>query len=304
MLRSLLIPLDGTRFSEHALPLAEGVARATGASLHLAHVHVPNPPTGLISNTPFQFEGVDLDAYDDHDREAERGYMTTLANRVARESSAPVDTALLEGEIPSALTQYAKEVRADAVVLSTHSRTGPRRAWMGSVAEGLIRAGRMPVLVIHADETTEVGPPLGIEHLLIPLDGSELAESILAPAVELALACEARITLVHILAVKELGSDGVVPAIPEQWTAALQEGESYLEEVAGRLRRRRIRVDTMVLGHPEPGRAIREVAQEAGVDLIAMATHGYTGIRRILFGSVAEDVLRHCHVPMLIQRPG
>jgi nucleotide-binding universal stress UspA family protein len=172
------------------------------------------------------------------------------------------------------------------------------------VAEGLIRAGRMPVLVIHADETTEVGPPLGIDHILIPLDGSELAESILTPAVELALACEARITLVHILSVRKLGSDGVVPAMPEQWTAALQEGETYLEKVAGRLRRRRIRVDTMVLGHPEPGEAIREVAQEAGVDLIAMATHGYTGVRRILFGSVAEDVLRHSHVPMLIQRPG
>jgi nucleotide-binding universal stress UspA family protein len=303
MLRSLLVPLDGTRFGEYALPLAEGVAQASGAALHLAHVHVPNPPTGLIGNTPFQYEGIDLEAYEEKDRNSERGYMSALAERVSRESSAPVDTALLEGDVSAALTQYAHEVGADALVLSTHSRTGARRAWLGSVAEGLIRAGTLPVLVIHAEEGSEIGPPLEINHVLIPLDGSELAESILTSATELVLACDARITLLHILPTRHPGPDGMIPSMPEQWTQALQEGESYLEEVAGPLRRRGIRVDTMAMAHPDAGPAIREVAEEAGVDLIAMATHGYTGIRRILFGSVAEDVLRHAHVPMLIRRP-
>lgn len=303
MLRSLLVPLDGTRFSEYALPLAEGVAQATGAALHLAHVHVPHPPTALVGSTPFHYEGLDLDSYDDQDRDSERLYMTALADRVSKESSSPVDTALLEGEVPSALSRYAKEVRADAVVLSTHSRTGPRRAWMGSVAEGLIRSGTLPVLVVHADETGEVGPPLAIDNILVPLDGSELAESILGPAAELATACDARITLLHILPTRHPDSGGMIPSAPGQWQQALEEGEVYLDGVAGRLKLRRIRVDTMVMAHPDAAEAIRDVAHEGRADVIAMATHGYTGIRRVLFGSVAENVLRHCHVPMLIQRP-
>ena len=303
MLRSLLVPLDGTRFSEYALPLAEGVAQATGAALHLAHVHVPHPPTALVGSTPFDYEGMELDNYDDRDRNAERVYMAALADRVAEASSASVDTALLEGEVPAALAKYAQEIRADAVVLSTHSRTGPRRAWMGSVAEGLIRSGTLPVLVIHADETGDVGPPLDIRNILVPLDGSELSEAVVAPAAELARACDARITLLHVLSTRHPGPGGMIPSAPDEWTRALEEGEGYLEGLAGRLRRRQIRVDTVAMAHPDPGRAIREVAEEARVDLIAMATHGYTGIRRILFGSVAEDVLRHCHVPMLIQRP-
>ena len=303
MLRSLLVPLDGTRFSEYALPLAEGVAQATGAALHLAHVHVPHPPTALIGSTPFQFEGMNLDAYDDHDRDREKDYMAALAGRLTEAYPVPVDTALLEGEVPSALAQYAKEIRADAVVLSTHSRTGPKRAWMGSVAEGMIRSGSFPILVVHADEAADIGEPLDIQRILVALDGSELSETILAPAAELAQACEARLTLLHVLSTGQTEPGGMIPTNPDQWTHALEEGESYLEGLAGRLRRRRIPVDTVVMAHPEPGRAIREVAEEDRADLIAMASHGYTGIRRVLFGSVAEDVLRHCRVPMLIRRP-
>lgn len=303
MLRSLLVPLDGTRFSEYALPLAEGVAQATGAALHLAHVHVPHPPTALVGSTPFQYEGMNLDSYEDDDRDRERDYMAALADRLAQATPGPVDTALLEGEVTGALSKYAQEVRADAAVLSTHSRTGPKRAWMGSVAEALIRSGDLPVLVVHADEGEEVGGPLDIRRVLVPLDGSELSESILATAVDLVRACDARLTLLHILSTAHPSPGGMIPTNPEQWAHALLDGEAYLERLAGRLRRRRIRVDTVAMAHPDAGQAIREVAEEDEADLIAMATHGYTGIRRVLFGSVAEDVLRHSHVPMLIRRP-
>ena len=303
MLRSLLVPLDGTRFSEYALPLAEGVARATGASLHLAHVHVPHPPVALLANTQFHFEGLDLDDYESQDRRAERHYMNLLAERVVRETSAAVDTALLEGEVPATLQRYCGEIGADAVVVATHSRTGARRAWMGSITEALIRAGKVPVLAVHAEETGEVGPPLEIENILVPLDGSELAESILPAATDLALACDARITLLHILTHRHPTPGGMVPALPEQWPEALERGEEYLEGVADRIRSRGLRADTVVMAHPTPAEAIGEVADESRADLVAMATHGYSGLRRVLFGSVAEEVLRHGSVPMLIQRP-
>lgn len=303
MLRSLLVPLDGTRFSELALPLAEGIAQATGASLHLAHVHVPHPPDGMLANTQFQYEGVNLKEYDDHDQAWEASYLEALAQRVSRESSAPVDTALLVGEIPATLEEYARKVDADAVVLSTHSRTGMRRVWMGSVAEALIRAGDLPVLAVHGEEGEPVGPPRVLRSILIPLDGSDLSEAILAPAADLALAFGARVTLLQVVSSRFPSSSGLVPALPSHWTEALQAGEDYLEKVARRLRTRGIRVEPMVMAHPRPSQAIRDVADEIHADLIAMATHGYTGMKRALFGSVAEDVLRHTRVPLLVRRP-
>ena len=225
MLRSLLVPLDGTRFSELALPIAEGIAQATGASLHLAHVHVPHPPEALLASTQFQYEGVDLDEYDRHDRSWERSYLEALAQRVVRESSASVDTALLEGEVPSTLQEYAEKVKADAVVISTHSRTGVRRVWMGSVAEALIRAGDLPILAVHAEEGEPVGPPRVLRNILIPLDGSELAEAVLPHAVDLALAFGSRVTLLQIISSRFPTSNGLVPALPQHWTEALQAGE-------------------------------------------------------------------------------
>lgn len=303
MLRSLLVPLDGTRFSELALPLAEGIAQATGASLHLAHVHVPPSPEAMLASTQFMYEGLDMDEYDEHERTWERSYLATLAQRVSRESSADVDTALLEGEIPSTLETYAKKVDADAVVISTHSRTGVRRVWMGSVAEALIRAGGLPVLAVHAEEGDAVGPPLTLKNLLIPLDGSELSESILAPAVELALAFGARITLLQVVSARFPAANGLVPSLPQHWTDVLQAGEDYLEKVARRIRVRGLRVEPMVMAHPRAAQAIRDVAEEVDADLIAMATHGYTGLKRALFGSVAEDVLRNVRIPLLVQRP-
>jgi nucleotide-binding universal stress UspA family protein len=303
MLRSLLVPLDGTRFSELALPLAEGIAQATGASLHLAHVHVPHPPEALLASTQFMYEGIDMDEYDRRDREREQTYLATLAQRVTRESSAPVDTALLEGEVPATLEKYARQVDADAVVISTHSRTGVRRVWMGSVAEALIRAGDLPILAVHAEEGDPVGPPLSIGNILIPLDGSELAEAIIAPAVELGLAFGSRITLLQVVSSRFPASNGLVPALPTHWTEALQAGEDYLEKVARRIRVRGLRVEPIVMAHPRPSQAIRDVVDEFRVDLVAMATHGYTGVKRALFGSVAEDVLRHCTIPLLVRRP-
>jgi len=257
----------------------------------------------MLANTQFVYEGLSMDEYDQNDRGWERSYLATLAQRVSRESSAEVDTALLEGEIPSTLEDYARKVSADAVVISTHSRTGVRRAWMGSVAEALIRGGDIPIMAVRAEEGDAVGPPLSLKNVLIPLDGSELSESIVAPAVELGLAFGARVTLLQVISSRFPSANGLVPALPQHWTEALQAGEDYLEKVARRIRVRGLRVEPMVMAHPRPAQAIQDVAEEVDADLIAMATHGYTGVKRALFGSVAEEVLRHTKIPLLVRRP-
>ena len=84
MLQSLLVPLDGSEFSERTLPLAHGLAKATGASLHLAHVHVSHTPDHFLSNTQFHFEGLDLAEYETRHREEEKAYLGAMEDRLGR----------------------------------------------------------------------------------------------------------------------------------------------------------------------------------------------------------------------------
>lgn len=291
MFHSLLVPLDGTRFSESALPLAESIARATGASVHLAHVHVPHPPDGLLSNTPFQYEGVTMDEYEEREKRRERRYIDTVVDRVKRDAGVTVDGALLEGEVPVCLEAHARATGADAVVLASHARTGVPRAWLGSVAETLVRSTTIPVLALHAQPDGSPPPPLdAVEHILVPLDGSALAEAILAPAADLAEAVDARVTLVHVTHSGLMGQSRTADA------------EAYLRRIVQRMEDRGLEAAAeVVVG--VPAEAICATAERVGADLIALATHGRAGIRRALLGSVAMQVMHHTTLPLLVRRP-
>lgn len=291
MFHSLLVPLDGTRFSEHALPLAGGIARATGAALHLARVHVPHPPDGLLSNTQFQYEGVDMEEYEGHVRDAERAYLRDMVGRLAESAPVAVDAALLEGDVADRLEDHARVTEADAVILTTHARAGMSRVWLGSVAEALIRATTIPVLALRCrdDRTEPHCPP--IRNLLVPLDGSALAEAILTPAADLAYALGAHVTLLHVVHSGAMGR------------ARTAEAETYLHRIRQRLLDRDLHVHVCVTSYGAPAEAICRSAQELGADLVALATHGRTGLGRALLGSVTLDVLHGSELPLLVRRP-
>jgi nucleotide-binding universal stress UspA family protein len=291
MFHSLLVPLDGTRFSEHSLPVAEGIARATGASVHLARVHVPHPPDGLLSSTPFMYEGLDMDEYEGRTRAGELGYLRRLADQVAGDASLQVDVALLEGQVARRLEDHAREVEADAVVLTTHAREGLSRAWAGSIAESLIRTTTLPVLALRWNSAEPEPAKPSIEHVLVPLDGSALAEAILAPACDLADAVGARITLVHVVHSGIMGQSRTADA------------ETYLHRIAQRLGDRGIDTDTCVVGSGTASEAICRTAREREVDVVAIATHGRGGVGRALMGSVMLDVLHGTDLPLLVRRP-
>jgi nucleotide-binding universal stress UspA family protein len=300
MFRSLLVPLDGTKFGEQALPLAEGIARTTGASIHLAHVHVPHPPDGLISNTQFQYEGLDLGEYDDHTRSDEHHYLSELVQRVAGEADVDVDASLLEADgtgrtesrVAHPLQDHARATGADVVILATHGRSGLPRAWHGSVAEELIQCTTLPVLAIHAVLDRESGgSPTALRRLLVPLDGSRISEAILPPAEDLARSMGATLILLR--------------AIRTAHPIHESEGEvaQYLERHSAQLEDRGIEVQTVVERGVPPAEAICAVAKETGADLIALATHGRSGLRRAVLGSVTLRVLHETDLPVLVRRP-
>jgi nucleotide-binding universal stress UspA family protein len=302
MFQSLLVPLDGSEFSERTLPLAHGLAKATGASLHLAHVHVTHAPDHFLSNTQFQYEGLDLEEYESRYRDQEKTYLSQVERRLA---GAAVDSVLLEGSVAEQIAAYAADVGADMVVMTTHGHTGVSRMWLGSVADALIRHTTMPILVVHPGCDTHVPKDaLSFKHILVPLDGSDLSASILPPAKMLAMATGARLTLLHVVSSTAVLGARIFPLMPDDISPAKEKARAHLESVADSLRSEGLDAAVHVQEHEAPARAIAALAESMGADLIALATHGYGGLKRALLGSVADKVLRSSSVPLLVKRPG
>src|SRR5262245_58620128 len=134
MIRSILVPLDGSPFGEHALPLALSLARRAGASLQLVHVHVPVAPAfskGFIPN-----EAV----WDVKLLEQSKDYLNATARRLAAVSSVPTQPVLLHGSVPDAILERLRSTNVDLVLMTTHGRGPLARAWLGSVADELVRS--------------------------------------------------------------------------------------------------------------------------------------------------------------------
>jgi nucleotide-binding universal stress UspA family protein len=302
MLQSLLVPLDGSEFSERTLPLARGLAETTGAALHLAHVHVAHPPDHFLSNTQFHYEGLNLAEYDEQHRQQEQSYLAEVESRLG--DSANVDTVLLEGNVAEKIAEYADEIEAGMVLMTTHGHTGVSRMWLGSVADAIIRQTTLPLLVIHPAHGGHVPQDvMSFKHILVPLDGSDLSTTILQPACDLARAAGARITLTHVVSSTAVLGARIFPLLPDDITPAMAKAQTYLESLADEIADDDLDVSVHVEEHEAPGRAIAHIAKKLDADVIAIATHGYGGLKRALLGSVADKVLRSSPLPLLVQRP-
>jgi nucleotide-binding universal stress UspA family protein len=146
--------------------------------------------------------------------------------------------------------------------------------------------------------------------MLVCLDGSKRAEQILPYAVEQASRFRSHIVLVRVVTgVMTIPPDASgVPAytgemVTEQIKLEENEARKYLEEVAQSLQEKGFDVETVVLQHPPVGEAIVDYARKSGVDIIALASHGHSGLGRLVIGSTADHILRHSGLPMLVVRP-
>jgi nucleotide-binding universal stress UspA family protein len=306
MYRALMVPLDGSSLGEYALPFALGIARREGAALDLVHVCTP------LGANAF---GGELDApVLDETRRAQlrsraRVYLDQIAGRLSACWKIAITVTLLDGPAVEMLHDHALASGADLVVMTTHGRSPLARAWMGSVADKLARRLPMPILLARPHEQAlnrlEVMYDRTFEHVLIPLDGSALAEEILEPAIALGALMCAEYTLLQAIEVPVLGYApaaqvaGLEQQVLEQCRA---QARAYVDRVAGRMRAHGLVVHTHVTSAP-PALAIVDEARRHAADLIALSTHGRGGLARMLLGSVADTVVRWAGVPVLLQRP-
>lgn len=177
MAREIMVPLDGTSFSEAALPYAIMLARRDRARIRLVSAWRPLPPHE--SDSSWERERM---AWLEEDRDRLEAYLREMSSRVARASGGSAEVEVLEGHVDEVLPRWCAAADLDVAVMTTHARAPVLRAWIGSVADHMVREGRHPVLLIHPpseEPSVDVGaaPPFG--RVLVPLDGSELAETAL-----------------------------------------------------------------------------------------------------------------------------
>ncbi len=303
MYRSILVPLDGSPAAEHALPWALSIAQQEGTSLHLTRVHLP--PTPIMVGSELASD-VALDAAI---RENERAYLDELADRIRKTSTIPIHATLLEGAIADAIEDHGKSIKADLLVMTTHGRGAFARFWLGSVADKVIRHSTIPTLLIRPNEeqAADLSNRPFLSRIVVPLDGSELAEQILEPAMKLGKAMGADYGLVLVLeAVEDIETLARMKIqVPGAWfpEATEAKAEVYLEKVAHRLRGHSLKVSTKVIRHGTAARSILDFAGAHGNAAIALATHGRSGIRRMFLGSVADKIVRGATLPVLVYRP-
>jgi nucleotide-binding universal stress UspA family protein len=304
MFRTVLVPLDGSASAEHALPWALAAADPS-AAVHLVHVHV--------TPVPMMVEGVVVSdpTLDRSIREQEGDYMDRLAERVrAAGPDLSVTARTIDSDDPLAETigKAAAETGADLVVMTTHGRGPFARFWLGSVSDEFLRHTPVPTLVLRPRD--DAGPSdltarPALNHLIVPLDGSELAERVIDPAVKLATRFGADITLLLVL--DSPGSSGTIARLQKRDAAgalsADEQAEKYLDRCARSVADRGGPARTKLVRQGAPGEVILALAGQDPATGVALATRGRSGITRLLTGSVTDDVVRNAPGPVLVFHP-
>lgn len=295
MFHRILVPLDGSQLAERALAPAFALAGHDAAEVILTRVPVmaqmfipAEGGYGLLY--PEQSSG--------ESREEAHQYLKQIASAQAGRGLR-LRVLVIEGDVAASVVDAARQEQADLIVMSSHGYSGLTRWLLGSVAEKVLHDAPCPVLVVRSAQP--------VQHVLVALDGSPLAERSLAPAFRVAHKLGAALTLLRVVpqfneaALKEMGRYD--PELAERLPrSAGEEAQAYLHDVARDQARPGVTVNTAVRAGP-PATSILKYAEQNQVDLIAMATHGRTGLRRWIYGSVTEKVLHAAQVSLLVTRP-
>ena len=296
MYRKILIPLDGSPFAEFALGPGLALAGALSARVELVTVQDPVPT--------FAFGEWDTDP-----QAWRRDSVEEVAQRIAGETGLEAGTGVRVGPVEDELLEEIRESDADLVVLATHGRGPFSRFWIGSVADALVRKSPRPVLLVRPEEDEE--PAIDRRDLfrkvLVPLDESPESEAVLAHVRALASLSEMEIVLLHVVHFPTEFISSYPPDTVQMNEEIVEQGheraKAYLAEIASDLEADGLNVTTRVRVEVHPASGIVQAAEEEGVDLVTMSTHGRGGLGRTFLGSVTDKVIRAVHVPVLSVRP-
>ena len=304
MYRSIVVPLDGSPFAEQAIAPAIAIAERCGAKVTFTRAWDPaNYRYTSELTPPFLSPWA-------QDRLHATDYLTGVASRVRPTTAVAINVALLVGQPVEAINQHLTRTGTDLVVMSTHGLTGWSRAWLGSVADALVRVATVPILLIRPREVPSAAASIGFKCMLLPLDGSAEAEQILPQAAAIGAAGVERFVLLRVEQPMQMPvypyantrrTSDIDQAVTDQ---VVTEARTYLTRMAEWLSVRcpgaTMEVDVRIADQPD--NAIVNAVRDYQADLVALTTHAQRGVR-LLVESVADRVLRATHGSLLVLRP-
>ena len=294
MIGKILVPLDGSDQSEAVLPYVSTLAKGLDV------------PVLLLSVLDRGSLGIGRSYYSKLYETAEAGARNRLQDVARRLAQEGVDAqeALAAGKSAKEIIAAAGEQGCGLIAMSTHGRNAFARGLLGSVTDEVVHSSHVPVLAITPERAKKYrGRDSAITRIMVPLDGSPLAESVLPYVEELAQKMSLDVLLVQVVRPLHLFWMDHYPAgVAEEHEAVESHAKAYLGEIAARLAGGGLNVQWQLLvGHPAT--TIIELARETPHDIIAVATHGRSGISRWAMGSVAEALIRSTGDPVMVVPP-
>jgi nucleotide-binding universal stress UspA family protein len=299
MYTRVLIPLDGSKTAEKVLPYARSLATNLKVPVELMGVIDIAEMALHISAENARY----LDKMIEEAERASRDYLKRVANTFPGLNVAFV---VDKGRAAEAIIEKAAADTGTLITMATHGRSGINRWVLGSVAEKVLRATSNPLLLVRAAGQAVSGEEARLTSVIVPLDGSELAESVLPAVTELAKKLDLEIILFRAFNLPYgvyAGADGYYAINFDQLIAEIKgEANTYLERKTEELKRKGIEKVSFLTKEGLSADEIISFGRQTPDNLIAMCTHGRSGVKRWVLGSVTETVVRHCGDPVLVIR--
>ena len=301
MYTRMLIPLDGSKLAENVLPYARALAGAMDLRIELLSV----VDTMDFARTTHAGHVRDFDPIIEAAVREGGQYLENVARSF---TGITVDNCVVEqGQADQIIIEKAAGDKETLIGMATRGRSGIHRWLMGSVAEKVLRGATNPLLLVRGNEEGKSDGVANLKSIIVPLDGSKVAETVLPRAIELAkkLRLEIVLTRAYQIPLSSAYARADAPYIPNSdalLNVVREEAGAYLEAKVNELKQNGIEKVSSILLVGSGADEIIDLARSTPDNLIAMCTHGRSGVKRWALGSVTEKVVRHSGDPVLVVR--
>lgn len=297
MYNKILVPLDGSKTAEAVLPYVEAFAAGFKTAVELLSVIDIGAMTTHLAPDRVRH----LDAIVASEEMKCSAYLENIATRFAHSSA---QCRVIRGTAADTILENSNQDRDTLIAMATHGRSGAKRWLLGSVAEKVLRGTPHPLFLVRA-AAAKTSPRRIVNSLVVPLDGSPLAEKILPTVSRWARALDVEVTLLRTFefpTTAYVGSEAYLPDYDAMREDARREAAAYLKGKEDLLVAEGVRTVSVLTIEGAPADEIVSYAQTAPGAVIAMSTHGRSGVQRWILGSVTEKVVRHGADPVLVVR--
>ena len=284
MFEKIIVPLDGSDKAEIVLPYVAAIA------------------------TAFKSEVALVSAAEDKPDKSEwfQSYLNHIAERLRsslkKHAASNISTGVLTGKPADEILKYAAQMKADLIIMAGHGASGGNPLLLGNIATKILSASPKPVLLVRSPVAADIKPAEMIKRILVPLDGSRMSEQALKTVEPMAAGLGAAIVLFqavepvrYVPGFETMVPNVVLPSDEEIKNSAAK----YLASVEAPLKQRGVKISSAITAD-SPAEAIIDYADSGKIDIIAMTTHGFSGIKRWVFGSTTEKILQAASKPILV----